>query len=127
MATMLLMATLGVVDFGRMFNVSTAAANAASAGTMWGALSPANYSALAEMERAAEADTTGYPGANAVATQTCRCELGGPAVPCSDECVSGSRQTYIEVEVTIPFNTVSGIPWIPSVSDVKGKSIVRVE
>jgi Flp pilus assembly protein TadG len=127
-SSVLLMMTLGVVDFGRMFNYGNAAMSAAQAGTAFGALSPANYSDLAGMESAARADASGYSGVNAVASQVCRCQIGGAPVSCPATCSgSGSPQTYIQVEVTIPFNMIAGLPWLPSLTSVRGKSVIRVE
>jgi hypothetical protein len=128
-STALLMLTLGVADLGRVFTFGNKAYSAASAGTMYGALSPAHYSDLAGMENAAYSELGNLPGATVSASQACRCVLGGPAIPCPAEanCTSGIPQTYIEVRVDIPYRSLSGLPWMPGLDRIRGKSVIRVQ
>jgi Flp pilus assembly protein TadG len=132
MSTLLLSLTLGVTDFGRIFALGNKAFSAAAAGTAYAALSPAHYSDYAGMQTAALNDA-GTTGATAAATRVCYCAVGGPTVPCSGDpneapCAAGeTRQTYVQVNVTIPFQTMSGLPLLPGLTQVKGRSIVRVE
>ena len=127
MATLMLVSTLGVVDFGRSFNLASAAANAAAAGTQYASLSPAHYSDLDGMKTAALADLTNVTGASATATQTCRCEIGGTPVSCPANCSMGEAQTYVQVEVSIPFTTVAQLPWMAKSTNIKGKSVLRLQ
>ena len=133
MSTVLLGMTLGVADFGRIFALGNKAFNAAAAGTAFGALSPAHYTNVEGMRSAALADLGNIPSATAEAFRTCRCLIGGDPVSCADDpnvaaCPTGqSRKTYIEVKVSIPFQTLSRLPMVPGLTSVKGTSIVRVE
>ncbi len=130
MSTVLMGMTLGVADFGRIFAAGNKAYTAASAGTSFGALDAAHYSNFQGMEDAAVANLGGTTNATAHASQTCRCEIGGAAVDCQTEDICGEnvpKITYISVEVTIPFRAVSMIPMVPGLTEVKGKSITRVE
>lgn len=133
MATVLLGMTIGVADFGRIFAFGNRAYNAAAAGTAFGALSPAHYTNMAGMENAAWADLGNVPNAQVVAERTCRCVIGGPPVSCADDpevapCPPGeTRKTYIQVRVTIPFRSLSGLPMLPGLTEVRGSSIMRVE
>ncbi len=133
MSTVLLGITLGVADFGRIFAMGDKAANAAASGTAYGALSPANYTDMLGMQTAAQNDLGNIQNAEVVAVRTCRCILGGAPVSCADDpdvtaCPAGqTRKTYIQVTVTIPFHSLSGLPVLPGLTNVKGKSIIRVE
>ena len=130
MSTVLMGMTLGVADFGRIFASGNKAYTAASAGTAFGSLDAAHYSNFAGMQDAAMANLGNVQGATAVATQTCRCTIGGEPVDCSTEDICGAnvpKMTYIEVEVNIPFRTISMVPMVPGLTNVKGKSITRVE
>jgi Flp pilus assembly protein TadG len=130
MSTVLMGMTLGVADFGRIFSMGNKAYTAAAAGTSFGALDAAHYSNFQGMQDAAVANLGGTTGGTAVASQTCRCEIGGAAVDCQTEDVCGDNTpkiTYITVEVTIPFQGVSMVPMVPGLTQVKGKSTMRVE
>ncbi len=133
MSTVLMGMTLGVADFGRIFAVGDKAANAAAAGTAYGALSPAHYTDLAAIENAARNDLGNITNAAVLVDRTCRCAIGGLPVSCAEDpdvaaCPSGqTRKTYLEVKVTIPFHSLSGLPVVPGLTNVRGRSIVRVE
>jgi Flp pilus assembly protein TadG len=133
MSTVLLGMTLGVADFGRIFAMGDKATAAAAAGTSYGALSPSHYTDMNAMENASRNDLGSFPGSTVVADRTCRCLIGGDPVSCAEDpdvvsCPAGqTRKTYIEVVVTIPFRSLSGVPIVPGVTTVKGRSIVRVE
>lgn len=126
-SVVLMLLTVGVVDFGRVFALGNKAFNAAYAGTDWGRLSPAHYTDSAGMEAAATANLTGLAGATATATRTCYCSIGGSEVTCPASCVSGTPATYIKVSVDIPYQSLSRLPWLPGLTSIKGKSVVRVE
>ncbi|MEO5922559.1 MAG: TadE/TadG family type IV pilus assembly protein [Bryobacteraceae bacterium] len=128
MSTVLMMLTIGVADFGRIFAMANKATNAASAGTAYGALSPAHYTDTDGMRAAAEADLGTIAGSQVTVTRTCRCSIGGTATTCPASCSGTDQpQTYIRVDVRIPFQTLSRLVQLPSLTQVSGKSEVRVE
>jgi Flp pilus assembly protein TadG len=128
MSTVLLMMTLGVADFGRIFSLADKAMSAAAAGTLYGALSPAHYTDDAGMRAAAAADLGNVQNATITVTRTCYCSTGGTAVTCPASCTGTDQpQTYIKVGVQIPFQTISHIAQVPGLTTVKGSSTVRVE
>ena len=129
MSTVLLMMTLGVADFGRIFTVANKASNAAAAGTAYGALSPAHYTDMAGMQTAAQNDLGNLAtGATVTAVRSCRCSIGGAVVDCTSTCSAGqSRETYIQVTVVVPYHGYSGLQEIPGLVNVSGQSTVRVE
>ena len=126
-SVLLLLLTIGVTDFARVFNIADAAVAAAQAGTQYGALSPAHYGDLAGMQDAATADAGNVSGMTATATQVCTCSVGGAAVDCPASCNIGSPETYINVLVTIPIAMTFSYPWMPSVTSMSGRSMVRVQ
>jgi Flp pilus assembly protein TadG len=133
MSTVLMGLTLGVADFSRIFAIGNRAANAANAGAAYAALSPAHYTDLVGIEDTARSELGTMSGAQFLVDRTCRCILGGPTVPCAEDpdvaaCPLGqTRKTYVEVKVTVPFHSMSGIPMVPGLTSVKGRQIVRVE
>src|SRR5438552_9563792 len=93
----LLLITVGVTDFARLFTIADMAASAAAAGTQYGSLSPSHWADYTGMQHAALDDTGNLTGATATPSQTCYCSVGGQAVTCPAEtsCTSGSPETYI--------------------------------
>lgn len=125
-STVLLMMTLGVTDLGRVFNMGNTALAAAEYAGKWGALSPGHYSAE-EVHDHAMANMAGYAGADATSSLYCTCGIGGSVVDCSTVCATGvDKKTYVQVNTSIPFHSISGLPWIP-VTTVTGKFIVPTE
>ena len=126
-SVLLLLLSIGVTDFARIFSVADAAASAAEAGTTYGALSPAHYGDLDGMQTAAKDDAGNPTGMTAVASQVCTCSIGGAAVDCPAICSTGTAETYIKVVVTIPVTMAFSYPWMPAVTSMSGLSMVRVQ
>jgi Flp pilus assembly protein TadG len=123
----LLLITIGVTDFARLFTIADMAASAAAAGTQYGSLSPAHYTDYNGMQEAALQDTGNLTGATAAASQTCYCTVGGQAVTCPADCTAGSPETYVTVQTFVPFTPTFSYPWVPTVLSVSGASSVRVQ
>src|SRR5438445_8126836 len=128
-SVLLLLITVGVTDFSRLFTVANIATSAAEAGTQYGTLSPAHYSDFTGMQNAALADAGNLTGVTATASQTCYCSVGGSPVSCPAEknCTSGSPETYIKVSVSVPFTPTFSYPWIPDLTSISSNSTVRVQ
>jgi Flp pilus assembly protein TadG len=127
-STVLLIIACGVTGFSRIFNIASMAAGAAAAGVQYGGLSPAHYGNLTGMQNAALADTGNYPGATATASQFCACSLGGTQVSCPATCSSGATpETYIQVSVTIPYQSVISYPMLPNPVNVTQVACARVQ
>ena len=128
-SVLLLIITAGVTDFARLFTIADMAASSASAGTQYGALSPAHYGDFAGMQDAALEDTGYLTGATATASQTCYCNVGGSAVTCpATGCGGGgSPEAYVTVQTSVPFTPIFTYPWIPTLISVSGSSTVRVQ
>ena len=126
-STLLLMLFVGVTGFSRIFNVANLASGAAMAGIQYGALSPSHNGDFTGMQTAALNDTGNYPGATATASQFCSCSVGGTRVSCPASCTTGSPETYIQVVVTIPYQTIVSLPSIPSPVNITQSASARVQ
>ena len=126
-SSVLLLIACGITDFARLFTLANLATGAASAGVQYGALSPAHYGDLTGMQNAALADTGNYPGATAIATQFCACSVGGTHVSCPASCSSGTPETYVQVAVTIPYQSVLSYPGIPDPISISQTAVAQVQ
>jgi Flp pilus assembly protein TadG len=135
-STLMLLLLCGIIAFSRLLNVACMAQGAAEAGVQFGALSPTNNGNLTGMQNAALANLSGYPGATATASQFCTCSIGGPQVSCPAACGgdpiqaisdNGSGLTYVQVQVTIPYQTVIAIPQLPNPTNVTEIAVARVQ
>lgn len=126
-ATLLMLITVGVTDFSRLFTVADAAASAAAAGAQYGALSPAHWSDFTGMQTAALNDAGSASGATATATNVCYCSLGGTTTTCPASCGTNPAITYVSVSVTVPFTKMFNYPWMPSLPSVTTTNTVRVQ
>ncbi len=126
-STVLLMLFVGVVGFSRIFNIANMASGAAMAGIQYGALSPSHNGDFAGMQTAALNDTGNFAGATATASQFCTCSVGGAQVNCPATCASGAPETYIQVVVTIPYQSVVSMPSIPNPVNITQSACARVQ
>ncbi len=126
-AVVMFLLSCGVADFARCVTAANVAQAAAAAGTQYGALSPAHYNDLTGVQNAALANTIGYSGTTAVATQFCTCTVGGTQGTCPASCGSGTGQTYLKVVVTIPYQSMFNYPMLPNPISVSGFSAVRLQ
>src|SRR5262249_51528636 len=123
----LFLVMFGVIDFSRAFSSGCAVQGAARAGTQYGMMSPAHYNDFAGMRNAA-LDNAGNPSSmTATASQFCACSIGGARQGCPASCASGNAQTYIQVDVGMPYTTLASYPGIPSPLNLRATSIVRVQ
>ena len=126
-STVLFLLMFGVIDFSRMFSSACAVNGAARAGTQYGMLSPAHYNDFPGMQNAALANAGNPDGMMATASQFCSCSIGGARESCPAPCPSGNPETYIEVDVSMPFNTLFNCPGIPPVTNLRASSVMRVQ
>jgi Flp pilus assembly protein TadG len=126
-AVVLFLFSCGVADFSRLVTLGRLADGAAMAGTQYAALSPAHYNDLTGVHDAAIADTGNFTGATATVTQFCACSVGGTHVTCPASCGNASPETYVQVIVTIPFQSMFNYPWLPNPINVSSLSVVRVQ
>lgn len=129
-STLLFLLFFGIVNFARLFTAAEVVADAAAAGTQYGALQPTNSSDTAGMQAAATADAPNAPGLSASASQFCTSSIGGAHTDCPVEpatCDGVSCQKYIEVDVSMPFTATLTFPGMPTTMTISRSSIVRVQ
>jgi Flp pilus assembly protein TadG len=126
-STLLFLVMFGVIDFSRIFSSACAVQGAARAGTQYGMLSPAHYNDFTGMQNAALANAGSPAGMTATASQFCTCSIGGARQSCPATCVSGSPETYIEVDVSMVYNTIATYPGVPASTNLSASSAVRVQ
>lgn len=126
-AVVLMLITVGITDFARLFTVADMAASAAAAGAGYGALSPAHWSDYTGMQTAALNDTGNARGVTAVGSNTCYCTPGGDPTTCPASCGTGTAMTYITVRVTVPYTSYFSYPWMPTLPSMSSTSSVRVQ
>jgi len=136
----------GVIDFGRAFYYTDAAASAARAGAQYGIQSPANLNNYVAMEKAALNDanatcttSTGtsvtcdpsqsgqqaYIGPykfSATASSYCK-DLSGNTVGCT---LSNARG-YVKVLASIPYNLIIPWPGLPNPLAIGGLAVMRTK
>jgi Flp pilus assembly protein TadG len=124
----MMMVTVGITDFSRLFAVADMSASAASAGCQYGALSPAHWSDFTGIQTAALNDAANATGVTATASNTCYCSLGSTATTCPASCGNGVTPiTYVTVSVTAPFTSYFSYPWMPNIPSITTRSTVRVQ
>ena len=126
-SSLLFLIMFGVVDFSRIFSSACAVRGAARAGTQYGMLSPAHYNDFTGMQNAALDGSDNPSGMTATAFQFCSCSIGGARQGCPGDCSSGTPETYIEVDVTMPYSTMASYPGIPVITNLRASSVVRVQ
>jgi Flp pilus assembly protein TadG len=126
-SSLMFLLMFGVIDFSRIFSSACAVQGAARAGTQYGMLSPAHYNDFTGMQNAALAAAGSPSGMTSIASQFCACSIGGTKVSCPATCSTGSPETYIQMTVSIPYNTLFSYPGVPATTNLAGTSIVRVQ
>lgn len=126
-STLLLLLFFGIVDFARLFTTAQVVMDAATAGTQYGALSPAHWGDFDGIHANALASAQNPADMTVTPSQFCTCSIGGPQISCPATCPGGTAATYLRVDVTEPFSTTIAYPGLPSVMTVTRTSIVRLE
>jgi Flp pilus assembly protein TadG len=124
---LLMLITVGVTDFSRLFSVADTAASAAAAGAQYGALSPAHWSDYTGMQNAALNDAGNTAGVTTTASNTCYCSVGGLPTTCPASCGSTAPITYVTVKVTVPYSAYFNYPWMPTLPSITSTNSVRVQ
>lgn len=96
----LILISIGVMDYGRVYFTSIAVANAARAGAEWGARTPANSVDQANIQNFAMLD--GAEAGTITVTSNTYCKCGGTTVTCAttSDCGGGYGKPAVYVEVT---------------------------
>lgn len=123
---LLVVALMGLWDFGRALQENSRLVKAADAGLQYGTRSPASAADSAGIARAARAGAEDTTGALTVtAEQVCEC-ANGAALTCGDPCANGERpQIYLEVRARSDFEPLFPYPLVsrplPLVQTLRGR------
>lgn len=126
----MLLLTIGAVDFARIFIQSQAVTSAANSGVVFGARRNVDSVNFQEMQDRALDDTHGAPGSTAAASMFCDCPSNpGVAVDClSGSCPTyGKPRVYVRTTVTKQFETFGKYPGVPDSVDISRASFMRVQ
>ncbi len=121
---LLTMVLCGALDFGRFLNEAITAANAASAGAVYGSRSVLAAGNTQGMKAVAEQAAGNLQGLTASAQQFCQCADGSP-MACDDACAEGSPQMYVQVDVNATFHPLFPYPGIPQSVDLSRLAVMR--
>jgi len=130
MLPLMLLAIVGLADFGRAAMEMITIANAAHAGAKYGSHSPYHMTDIVGIQNAAAAELQDMGGVESVtiaAEQYCTCPDGSEV-----SCVDGTcgltaalRRTYVRVRVEKLFTTLINYPGIPNVLTLSREAQLR--
>ena len=135
-----LLLLLGAVDFGRVWMLATATANAAQAGAQYGAQSVQLSADVTGMRTAAINDLTAStiiaasnPGENGIEItdfvitpeRYCECS-NGTKITCTNKCGGGTNpMVFVRVRIDTNFDTLFDYPGIPNQVQISRAAVMR--
>jgi Flp pilus assembly protein TadG len=134
-----LMMIVGAVDFGRVWVLASASANAAQAGAQYGAQSAPlsadmngiRAAATSDLQSSALVRSGGDEGGMTIDDFTitpgryCECS-GGAAIACDDTCGGGAKPSvFVRVQIDAAFETIFDYPGLPSDIPVSRIAVMR--
>ena len=125
---LLLLLTMGAIDFGRAFYQSVTISHAAETGAFYGAQSSIYSSHNAEMTQRAKDDAVDVGTVTVTSGRVCKCP-DGTVVDCvSGTCAGyGAPRVYVSCDVQKSFNVLTNFPKVPDLFTVRRKVYVRVQ
>jgi hypothetical protein len=127
-APMLLLLTLGAVDFGRAFYYSMTISHAAETGALYGARNVVSTGHSDWMQKQASLDAQDVGAVKVAASRFCMCP-NGDKVDCEDgSCPSyGAPRVYVSCLVQKQFDSLTNLPKLPDLFAVQRAVFVRVQ
>jgi len=119
---MMILMLSGVIDFGRAFYFTDAAASAARAGAQYGIESPSNFNNYTLMQQAAQNDAQGIPNFTATADSYCQDSSGAAAL-----CTAAGARGYVRVKTAITYNLMIPWPGLPNPLNIGGIAVMRCQ
>lgn len=123
----LLLVSIGVADYARVYVTSIKVANAAEAAAQYGAYSVINSADSAGIVQRAR-DDAGDASLQATTTSVCRCTSGGAVVVCTDACgtyADGVPQLFVQVNVSKDVNLFLNYLGLPQTITVRDSATFR--
>ena len=135
----ILLMIVGAIDFGRVWTIASASANAAQAGAQYGSQSvtlSADLDGMLEaatndlsnsaMIRGGVGDEDGTTLSDFTVTPERFCECSGAAIACTSNCAGGVKPSvFVRVTVESTFNTIFDYPGIPTGIPVERVAVMR--
>jgi len=123
----LVLLLLGIIDVGRYAETAIVVANAARAGTQYGAQNFATAADSTGIENTAVSDSQNVLTASQVTPYVlCGCASTSLSTTCPATCSTGHPLVYVQVIATGTFKPLISYPGIPSPITITGKSEMRV-
>jgi Flp pilus assembly protein TadG len=128
--TVLSIATIGVIDFGRIAYQAMGLTNAARAGAMVGTQSPSSSGNFTAMRNAAQASAAADLGTiTTSASRSCECEVAGVITvmgSCTSAC-GGTVRTRVIVTASKTFNMITRIPGLRNTVNLSRTVTMRAQ
>jgi Flp pilus assembly protein TadG len=116
----------GALDFGRAMHSASVVASSARSGAQYGVQSLPNSGNETGIQTAARNDAYGNTSLGVTSRRFCTCQIGGSEVGCNANCGATIPQIYVEVQTTLPFQTVLAYPTLPNPMTLRGAARMRV-
>ncbi len=125
---LLLLLTMGAIDFGRAFYQSVTISHAAETGAVYGAQNNITSGHDTEMVQRARDDAADVGTVTVTSTRVCKCP-NGTVVDCvTGTCTGyGAPRVYVSCQVEKNFNVLTNFPKIPDMFTVRRKVFMRVQ
>ena len=123
----LMLLTMAVGDFGRIFYWGITLNGAARAGVAYGAQNNAKAGDAEGIEQAALNDAENIGEISVSSDRICKC-TDGTTVSCTTTCAnSNPHEVYVQVTASTTFNTLVDYPGIPSTIPLSRTAIFRIQ
>lgn len=124
----LLLLTIGAVDFGRAYYQSVTISHAADTGAFYGAQNNIRSVHNTEITQMAVSDASDVGTVSATPGLVCRCPNGSQVNCITGTCSGyGAPRVYVTCEVQKGFSLLAKIPGVPDMFTVKRKAFMRVQ
>ena len=125
--TLIMLLTMGVIDFSLITQEAMVVSEAAYAGAQYGAIS-GNSTNFSTMQTIATNSAKGITGFSATASMWCSCSPGGTAVSCASTCSSyGAPVEYVQVITTATATVLFKYTGVPLTVPLRGVCVLRVQ
>lgn len=125
LAPLMLLISFSAVDLSRAFHLAMVVSSAARAGLHYASTSEANAANDVGIQTAALRDGSNRTGLQAAVDRFCTCSVGGEHVTCTTTCTG--RAEYVQVQVSIPFETVMEIEGLTPSLTIRDRAVIRVK
>lgn len=125
---LLLLLTMGAIDFGRAFYQSVTISHAAETGAFYGAQNNITSGHDTQMTQMARDDAADVGTVTVTSTRVCKCP-NGTVVDCvAGTCTGyGAPRVYVSCDVQKNFNVLTNFPKVPDLFAVRRKVFMRVQ